>query len=160
MINTVDQYIDKVINKIPDEMKLELIPEVSEIVRFNNINSYKHKLDEISVKIFNYGLPKSCPGFINFKDMNAQTLDGYYSIGFNAYGDKVVVKLDDGKILSINHDDHNRTEYINNCINSFIQMIYFYDDTDEIMAFANKYDPDSIVLGRHWSNFILNKISN
>lgn len=159
MINIVAQYIEKVTNKIPDELKSELLTEVSEIVRFNKITTYKNKLDEISVMILEYGLPKSCPGFINFTDRIEQTSNIYYSIGFNTYGDKVVINLEDGNIMSINHDDNDSAEYINNCINSFMQMIYYFDNADGIIAFANKYDPDSVMLGRHWSNFILNKTS-
>lgn len=154
MKNIVAKYIEKRINEIPKDLKAELVDELGELVKFESVGNLLKDIDPRGSVLFNYGLPRHCPGFIDFNNKGLHVLDDYIVIGSNNYGDKIIVNLKTGSIESINHDFGNRLEYINASIADFMEMVYRYNNIGEIKNYANNNDPTSIEPDRHWYSII------
>lgn len=99
------------------------------------------------------GLPSSAPTMIMFdapQVMNAE----YVQIGSNNYGDRIIAVKSTGKIAYINHDWHNRVEYMNRdavslfrCICAFADMIHGSTDYPGVIK---GIDQEAFQDGRWW----------
>jgi len=107
------------------------------------------------------GLPSSAPTMIEFRDARAIN-EEHVAIGFNNYGDQIVIVKSTGEIAYINHDSHNRVEYMNrDAVSLFRCICTFADMTHGSTEYPNtivEIDRKAFSDGRWWKQEYINWI--
>ena len=156
-----DEYISKVIQELPDDLK-DLKLELSEFQKYQSIRLFNiNWADENNEFMEKIGLPKSAPSMIEFREPNDLN-ENFIDIGFNNYGDRIVIVKYSGVISYINHDFDDRLEYINKDAVSLFKSIYLFQTlTKEVKDFAERIeeiDPKAFDKGNWWHQEYINLI--
>lgn len=132
------QYIKTMTQGIPDDLS-DLKDVVAAFIIYEDPRSWGVNWSDENINFLSeVGLPESAPTMINFCRPSAQ-IDNYIHIGFNNYGDCIVVEIESGNIGYINHDFNNRFEYMNrDAISLFKTIVAFAEFIREQTPFDSK----------------------
>ena len=125
-LNMKNEYIKLILEGVTsDEVELdeeelsELVEELSEFQEYKNIQSFKiNWAEENNALLATVGLPVSAPTMLEFTPAEL-IAENQLKIGFNNYGDDVVILIDTGVVAYVNHD-------LNNELGLLILMLCHY----------------------------------
>ena len=158
------EYIKHQTQDIPNDLE-DLVEELSRFQRYTDIENLDiHWRAENNIFMAQIGLPSSAPSMIEFRDFAISEIDcNFINIGFNNYGDHIVIIKNSGEIAYINHDSNNKVEYMNSdaislfkCICTFSAMIKGAQDYPTAIL---EIDPYAFEDGRWWKQEYLNWIN-
>jgi len=129
-LNMKNEYIKLILEGVTsDEVELdeeelsELVEELSEFQEYKNIQSFKiNWAEENNALLATVGLPVSAPTMLEFTPAEL-IAENQLKIGFNNYGDDVVILIDTGVVAYVNHDLNNAIRFINSDALSLLKTL-------------------------------------
>lgn len=147
------KYIETMVSDIPKDLS-ELRDELSIFYTYPqakkwNIN-WNNENNEFLMKI---GLPESAPTMLNFRK-DPKVDHEYVEIGFNNYGDRLLIVKESGNLVFENHDFNNRIEYLNKDAIAFFKTVCAFADLmkgdQSFPDKINDIDPDAFQDDAWW----------
>jgi hypothetical protein len=121
------KYIDVMTANIPEDLS-DLREEVAEFITYSDVTTWGVKWAQDNVDFLQeVGLPVSAPTMIEFQSP-AEIGHEHVYVGFNNYGDRIAIVKATGNVVYLNHDSHNRIEYMNRDAISLFKSICAFAD--------------------------------
>lgn len=115
------------VREIPDDLS-DLIDQLSLFYTYPEAQTWNVKWkNENNEFLMDVGLPESAPTMLNFKKVPEVDKD-YVVIGFNNYGDRILIIKESGNLVFENHDFNNRLEFINKDAIAFFKTVCAFSD--------------------------------
>ncbi|MCP3873590.1 MAG: hypothetical protein GY699_10610 [Desulfobacteraceae bacterium] len=155
------KYIETMVSGIPDDLS-ELKDELSIFYTYPQVQTWDVKWEnENNEFLKEIGIPESAPTMLNFKKV-PEVDKGFIVIGFNNYGDRILILKESGNLVFENHDFNNRIEYLNKDVISFFKTVCAFADLMKgDQSFSEKMsdiDPDAFRNDTWWHREYLETI--